>query len=55
VVDGYYAAAVCATTQMRRVILIEGEVPQNDTLPPIPHRFDNEIRLSNKQVVFLPH
>src|SRR5713101_753546 len=39
---------------MWRVILIESEVPENDTLPPIARRFDNEIRLSHKQIAFLP-
>jgi len=48
VVDSYYAAAVCAATQMRCVILIESEVPQNDTLSPVARSFDNEIRLSHQ-------
>src|SRR6266481_7863641 len=39
---------------MRRVILIESEVPKNDTLPPVARRFDNEIRLSHQQIAFLP-
>src|SRR6266481_741723 len=54
VVDGNNAAAVGASTKMRRVILVQREVPQNDTLPPVACRFDNEICLSNKQVAFLP-
>src|SRR6267154_535572 len=39
---------------MGRVILVEREVPENDTLPPVAYRFDNEIRLSHEQVAFLP-
>src|SRR5712664_797892 len=39
---------------MGRVILVQREVPQNDTLPPVACRFDNEIRLSHEQVAFLP-
>ncbi len=39
---------------MRRVILIESEVPQNDTLSPVARSFNNEIRLSHQQIPFLP-
>src|SRR6266852_2514025 len=39
---------------MRRVILIESEVPKNDTLPPVARSFDNEIRLRQQQIAFLP-
>src|SRR5260370_36053332 len=39
---------------MRPVILIESEVPKNDTLPPVARSFDNEIRLSHQQIAFLP-
>src|SRR6266436_8354004 len=39
---------------MRPVILIESEVPENDTLPPVPRSFDIEIRLSHQQIAFLP-
>src|SRR6266852_6134871 len=53
-VDGDYAAAIGAAALMRSVILIESEVPKNSALRPVARGFDDEARLSHKQIAFLP-
>jgi len=54
VVDGDYAAAIRAAAQMRSVILIEREIPENDALRPVASGFDDEARLSHEEIAFLP-
>src|SRR5439155_5337723 len=53
-IDFDHPTTVTAPAEVRLMILVEGQVPQNYTLRPVPRRFNNEPNLLLEQLTFLP-